>query len=126
LTGVHRNRLSIPPPLDANYSTAQTLWHTTTPIDLNFVITNLPTGQLAEGTITSYNTNGTHKTATLATNDTQIQIINQPMHGGFVGMLGFALFYPTDRSICIFPVTTIDCRSPEYATLLDSRQRLLF
>jgi DNA/RNA non-specific endonuclease len=47
------------------YSTAQTLWHTTTPIDLNFEITNLPTGQLAEGTITSYNPNGTPKTATI-------------------------------------------------------------
>jgi DNA/RNA endonuclease G (NUC1) len=47
------------------YSTAQTLWHTTTPINLNFEITNLPTGQLAEGTITSYNTNGTPKTATI-------------------------------------------------------------
>jgi hypothetical protein len=47
------------------YNTAQTLWHTTTPIDLNFAITNLPTGQLAEGTITSYNPNGTPKTATI-------------------------------------------------------------
>jgi DNA/RNA endonuclease G (NUC1) len=47
------------------YSSAQSLWQTTTPIDLNFAITNLPTGQLAEGTITSYNTNGTPKTATI-------------------------------------------------------------
>jgi hypothetical protein len=49
--------------LNTIYSTAQTLWHIVTPIDLNFNITNLPTGQLAEGTITSYNTNGTTKTA---------------------------------------------------------------
>jgi PKD domain/Bacterial Ig domain len=47
------------------YNTAQTLWHTTTPIDLAFKIQDLPTGQLAEGTITSYNTNGTPKTATI-------------------------------------------------------------
>ncbi len=48
------------------YSTAQSIWHTTTPINLNFEITNLPTGQLAEGSITSYNTNGTPKTATIS------------------------------------------------------------
>jgi hypothetical protein len=51
------------------YSTAQTLWHTTTPIDLTFKIQDLPTGQLAEGTITSYNTNGTPKTATITIDD---------------------------------------------------------
>jgi hypothetical protein len=51
------------------YNTAQTLWHTTTPIDLNFEIANLPTGQIAEGTITSYNTNGTPKTATITIDD---------------------------------------------------------
>jgi large repetitive protein len=55
--------------LTSIYSTAQTHWHTTTPIDLNFAITNLPTGQLAEGTITSYNTNGTPKTATISIDD---------------------------------------------------------
>jgi large repetitive protein len=37
------------------YNTAQTLWHTTTPINLSFKIQDLPTGQLAEGTITSWN-----------------------------------------------------------------------
>jgi hypothetical protein len=53
------------PLLNTIYSTAQTLWHTTTPIDLTFKIQDLPTGQLAEGTITSYNSNGTLKTATI-------------------------------------------------------------
>ncbi len=52
---------------------AISLWqqqlHSTTPIDLNFEITNLPTGHLAEGTITSYNTNGTPKTATITIDD---------------------------------------------------------
>jgi large repetitive protein len=51
--------------LTSIYSTAQSIWHTTTPIDLAFKIQDLPTGQLAEGTITSYNTNGTPKTATI-------------------------------------------------------------
>jgi hypothetical protein len=55
--------------LTSIYSTAQSIWHTTTPINLNFEITNLPTGQLAEGTITSYNTNGTPKTATITIDD---------------------------------------------------------
>jgi PKD domain/Bacterial Ig domain len=51
--------------LTSIYSIAQTFWHTTTSIDLAFKIQDLPTGQLAEGTITSYNTNGTPKTATI-------------------------------------------------------------
>jgi hypothetical protein len=38
-------------------------------LNKNFAITNLPTGQLAEGTITSYNTNGTSKTATITIDD---------------------------------------------------------
>lgn len=41
--------------LNTIYSTAQTLWQNTTPINLNFQITNLPNGQLAEATITGYN-----------------------------------------------------------------------
>jgi DNA/RNA endonuclease G (NUC1) len=57
------------PLLNSIYSTAQTLWHTTTPIDLTFKIQDLPTRQLAEGTITSYNTNGTPKTATITIDD---------------------------------------------------------
>ncbi len=40
--------------LNTIYSTAQTLWHIVTPINLAFNITNLPTGQLAEATITGY------------------------------------------------------------------------
>ncbi|MEA5554597.1 hypothetical protein VB713_27080 [Anabaena cylindrica UHCC 0172] len=40
------------------YSTAQTLWQTATPINLNFEVTNLPTGQLAEAVITSYDSLG--------------------------------------------------------------------
>jgi large repetitive protein len=55
--------------LTSIYSTAQSIWHSNTAIDLNFAITNLPTGQLAEGTITSYNTNGTPKTATITIDD---------------------------------------------------------
>jgi hypothetical protein len=35
------------PLLNTIYSTDQILWHTNTPIDLNFAVTNLPTGQLA-------------------------------------------------------------------------------
>jgi hypothetical protein len=49
------------------------IWNTflksTTAINLNSEITNLPTGQLAEATITSYNTNGTPKTATITIDD---------------------------------------------------------
>jgi hypothetical protein len=51
------------------YFTAQTLWHTTTPIDLNFAITNLPTGQLAEATITGYDQIGRPNTATISIDD---------------------------------------------------------
>jgi hypothetical protein len=47
------------------YNTAQALWHTTTPIDLNFAITNLATGQLAEATITGYDQLGRPNTATI-------------------------------------------------------------
>jgi hypothetical protein len=54
-------------------STAANIWsnpfNSTTPIKFNFDITNLPTGQLAEGTITSYNTNGTPNTATITIDD---------------------------------------------------------
>jgi DNA/RNA endonuclease G (NUC1) len=54
-------------------STAANIWNSlfnsTTPIKFNFAITNLPTGQLAEGTITSYNPNGTPKTATITIDD---------------------------------------------------------
>ncbi len=55
--------------LTSIYSTAQSIWHSNTAIDLNFTITNLPTGQLAEGTINSYNPNGTPKTATITIDD---------------------------------------------------------
>jgi hypothetical protein len=52
---------------------AISLWqqqlHSTTPIDLTFEIKNLPTGHLAEGSITSYNPNGTPKTATITIDD---------------------------------------------------------
>ncbi len=51
------------------YSTARSIWHSNTSIDLNFAISNLPSGQLAEATITSYNTNGTPKTATITIDD---------------------------------------------------------
>jgi hypothetical protein len=61
----HLNHNSSPNLLTNIYSTAQTLWQTTTPINLNFEITNLPTGQLAEATITGYNSDGTPRTATI-------------------------------------------------------------
>jgi DNA/RNA endonuclease G (NUC1) len=40
-------------------------WQTTTPINLNFVLTSLPTGQLAEAFITSYDSFGRPNTATI-------------------------------------------------------------
>jgi DNA/RNA endonuclease G (NUC1) len=57
--------------LTSNYltqlqSTLATYWNLPTNLNLTFAITNLPTGQLAEGTITSYNINGTPKTATIS------------------------------------------------------------
>jgi hypothetical protein len=52
--------------LTSIYSTAQTLWHTNTDLNLNFTITNLPTGQLAEATITGYDTSGRPNTATIS------------------------------------------------------------
>jgi hypothetical protein len=51
------------------YNTAQTLWHTTTSLDLNFAITNLPTGQLAEATVTGYDKLGRPNTATINIDD---------------------------------------------------------
>jgi hypothetical protein len=51
------------------YSTAQSIWHTTAPIDLTFDITNLPTGQLAEATITGYDQLGRPNTATISIDD---------------------------------------------------------
>jgi DNA/RNA endonuclease G (NUC1) len=52
------------PLLASLYSTTQNLWQST-PINLTFNITDLPTGQLAEATITGYNPNGTPNTATI-------------------------------------------------------------
>jgi hypothetical protein len=51
------------------YSTAQSIWHTDTSINLNFEITNLPTGQLAEATITGYDKLGRPNTATISIDD---------------------------------------------------------
>jgi hypothetical protein len=51
--------------LNTIYSTAQTLWHIVTPINLTFAITNLPAGQLAEATITGYDKLGRPNTATI-------------------------------------------------------------
>jgi hypothetical protein len=54
-------------------STAVTIWNNllnpTTPINLNFAITNLPTGQLAEATITGYDKLGRPNTATISIDD---------------------------------------------------------
>jgi Bacterial Ig domain len=52
--------------LNTIYSTAQTLWHIATPIDLTFNITNLSVGQLAEATITGYDKLGRPNTATIS------------------------------------------------------------
>jgi hypothetical protein len=48
------------------YSTAQSIWHSNTAIDLNFTISNLPTGQLAEATINGYDQLGRPNTATIS------------------------------------------------------------
>jgi hypothetical protein len=55
--------------LTSIYSTARSIWHTNTDLNLTFAITNLPTGQLAEATITGYNPNGTPNTATITLDD---------------------------------------------------------
>jgi hypothetical protein len=55
------------PNLDNIYSTAQSIWQTTTPIKFN--ITNLPTGQLAEATITGYDQLGRPNKATISIDD---------------------------------------------------------
>jgi hypothetical protein len=55
--------------LNTIYSTARSIWHTNTDLNLNFEITNLPAGQLAEATITGYNNNGRPNTATITLDD---------------------------------------------------------
>jgi large repetitive protein len=55
--------------LDRIYSTARSIWHTNTDLNLNFNITNLPTGQLAEATITGYDNNGRPNAATISIDD---------------------------------------------------------
>jgi hypothetical protein len=55
--------------LDRIYSTARSIWHTNTDLNLNFAITNLPTGQLAEATITGYDNLGRPNTATITIDD---------------------------------------------------------
>jgi PKD repeat protein len=57
------------PQLTSIYSTAQSIWHTTTDLNLNFEITNLPTGQLAEATITGYDQLGRPNAATISIDD---------------------------------------------------------
>jgi hypothetical protein len=52
--------------LSSIYSTAQTLWDKTNPINFTFKITNLPTGQLAEATITGYDNIGRPNSATIS------------------------------------------------------------
>jgi large repetitive protein len=47
------------------YSTAQTLWNTPTQLDIDFQITNLPTGQLAEATITGFGDSGKPNAGTI-------------------------------------------------------------
>jgi PKD domain/Bacterial Ig domain len=51
------------------YSTAQSIWHFNNAINLNFEITNLPTGQLAEATITGYDQLGRPNKATISIDD---------------------------------------------------------
>jgi hypothetical protein len=55
--------------LTSIYSTARSIWHTNKDLNLNFAITNLPTGQLAEATITGYDNNGRPNTATITLDD---------------------------------------------------------
>jgi hypothetical protein len=62
--------------LGTTYFTIQTLWHTITPIELDFKVTHLPTGQLAEATITGYNSDGTPKSATISID---ITVLNAPL-----------------------------------------------
>jgi Bacterial Ig domain len=57
------------PLLTRIYSTAQSIWHSSTDLNLNFTITNLPTGQLAEATITGYDNLGRPNTATISIDD---------------------------------------------------------
>jgi Bacterial Ig domain len=59
----------ITPLLNTIYSTAQSIWHSNTNLNLTFDITNLPTGQLAEATITGYDQLGRPKTATISIDD---------------------------------------------------------
>jgi large repetitive protein len=60
------SHLNTPNLLTSIYSTAQSIWHIiNTTIDLNFAITNLPSGQLAEATITGYDSNGRPNAGTL-------------------------------------------------------------
>jgi large repetitive protein len=47
------------------YSTAQTLWNTPTQLNIDFQITDLPKGQLAEGTITDFDDSGVPNTGTI-------------------------------------------------------------
>jgi hypothetical protein len=51
------------------YSTAQSIWHSNTNLNLNFEITNLPTGQLAEATIKGYDQLGRPNKATISIDD---------------------------------------------------------
>jgi hypothetical protein len=55
--------------LTSIYSTAQSIWHTNTDLNLNFNITNLPTGQLAEATINGYDTFNRPSSATITLDD---------------------------------------------------------
>jgi large repetitive protein len=48
------------------HSTLPTYWNFVTPIDITFKITDLPTGQLAEGSITGYDSNGRPDSATIS------------------------------------------------------------
>jgi hypothetical protein len=47
------------------YSTAQTLWNIATQLDINFQITDLPKGQLAEATITGFDSSGVPNAGTI-------------------------------------------------------------
>jgi PKD repeat protein len=64
---------SISNPISVIESTAVSIWNNLvwpiTPVNLKFEVTNLPTGQLAEASITGYDTYGTPNAATISIDD---------------------------------------------------------
>jgi large repetitive protein len=73
------------------YSTAQSIWHSNTNLNLNFEITNLPTGQLAEATITGYDLQATPNSPASGKYDLLTAILHEMGHTlGFIN--GYSQF----------------------------------